>query len=321
MIAPDPSPKQDQTMPAPPKQIASQAEPLLKPEPAVQETPPTPKPKPTEPEPRPRSARTAVWIGLGLVFLVAISLVGALVLGLFSSKAPQPTATLPPVPSTSPSESPTLAAVDHTNMVQMPAGTYEVGTTEFTDNNHIGPQKISLQSYWIDQYQTTNAEYQQYLAQTGAALPLVWPPKTGHEKHPVRGITWDQADAYCKWKNKRLPTEAEWESAGRGNSSPPPLYPWGTDSTAGGKTVDLPSQDTYAVGSQSFNQSSAGVFDLLGNVWEWVGEPYSKGDLPAGNRVLHGTAFGDIRDLAFRVITAPDDTRFIYNTGFRCAAD
>jgi formylglycine-generating enzyme required for sulfatase activity len=99
------------------------------------------------------------------------------------------------------------------------------------------------------------------------------------------------------------------------------LYPWGDDSTAAGKTVDLPNQDTYEVGTQAFNKSPSGVYDMLGNLWEWVGEPYSKGGIPEGNRILHGTAYGDIRDLAFRVNVAPDDTRFIENTGFRCAAD
>jgi formylglycine-generating enzyme required for sulfatase activity len=205
-------------------------------------------------------------------------------------------------------------------MEQIPAGTYEVGRNP-TDENHIAAQNVQLDSFWIDQYQTTNAEYQQYIAQTGAIGPLV-AFKPGHERHPVRGVTWDQADAYCKWKNKRLPTEAEWEAAGRGPGPAPRLYPWGTDPSAGGSTQNLPSQDTYEVGGQPFNVTSPWkVYDMLGNVWEWVGEPYPNSDLPAGQKVLHGTNYGNILDLAFRVVVAPDDTRYIYDVGFRCAAN
>ncbi len=323
VIARELPPRQEQIMPVPPRPTATEPEPLIKSALGAQEPSAKPESAPITAEPRPKPTRNWAWIGIGLGALVVISLLGAWTLGVFRSRAPQPAETLPPIinPSPIPSVSPTVTTTDFTNMVQIPAGTYEVGTTEFADGNHASPQKILLNGYWIDQYPITNADYQLYLGQTGAAVPLIWPPKPGHEKHPVRGIIWDQADAYCQWKNKRLPTEAEWEAAGRGLSSPPPLYPWGDDSTAGGKTVDLPGQDTYEVGTQSFNVSPSGVFDMLGNVWEWVGEPYTKGDLPTGYRILHGTAYGDIRDLAFRVITAPDDTRFVPNSGFRCAAD
>jgi formylglycine-generating enzyme required for sulfatase activity len=206
-------------------------------------------------------------------------------------------------------------------MEQIPAGTYEVGRNP-TDENHVAAQNVELKNFWIDQYQITNEEYQQYLAQTGAAVPLVWPPKSGHERHPVRGVTWDQAVAYCAWRNKRLPTEAEWEAAGRGPGPAPRLYPWGNDPTAGGSTLNLPSQDTYEVGGQPFNVTSPWkVYDMIGNVWEWVGEPYPNSNIPAGQKILRGTNYGNILDLAFRIVVAPDDTRYIYDAGFRCAAD
>ena len=205
-------------------------------------------------------------------------------------------------------------------MVPVPAGTYEVGRDP-ADDYHIAPQNIQLNNFWIDQYQTTNADYQEYLlANSSAPSPMVWPAAPGEEKHPVRGVIWDQANAYCQWKNKRLPSEAEWEVAGRGPGQPPPLYPWGSDPTAGGKTINLPNQNTYEVGSQSFNKSPFDVFDMLGNIWEWVGEPYGDTNLTAGHRILHGTAYGDIRDLAFRYVIAPDNSD-IQNAGFRCAAD
>jgi formylglycine-generating enzyme required for sulfatase activity len=201
-------------------------------------------------------------------------------------------------------------------MVKVDAGSYVVGKDP-ADGYHIAPQEIALNEFWIDQYQTTNAEYEQYLlANPGVPPPLVWPAAP---KHPVRGVTWDQADAYCKWNNKRLPKEAEWEAAGRGPGKDPPLFPWGDAATAGGATLKLPQENTYEVGTQLFNKSPFGVFDMLGNVWEWVGEPYNS--IPAGERILHGTAYGNISDLAFRLRTAADDPTYVRLAGFRCAAD
>jgi formylglycine-generating enzyme required for sulfatase activity len=118
-------------------------------------------------------------------------------------------------------------------------------------------------------------------------------------------VTWDQADAYCKALNKRLPREAEWEVAGRGSGEDPPLYPWGTDPSDGGNTFDLPN-DTYEVGSKDFNISPFQVYDLLYNVYEWVGDPY--GDLAAGNRLLRGARYSTPYDLSFRLEVSPDNT-------------
>jgi formylglycine-generating enzyme required for sulfatase activity len=98
------------------------------------------------------------------------------------------------------------------------------------------------------------------------------------------------------------------------------LYPWGNDVTAEGQALRLPDQDTYSVGTQSFNKSPFGVFDMVGNVWEWVGEPYASGQ--EGSKVLRGGRYGlPINDLAYRLTVAPGDTRYIKYAGFRCAAD
>ena len=200
-------------------------------------------------------------------------------------------------------------------MVEVTAGTYAVGLPE-ADEYHAAPTTIDLGGFWIDQYQTTNAEYEQYRAATGAPEPIVEP---GEPDHPVVGVTWDQALDYCTWMKKRLPTEAEWEAAGRGPGAEPQLYPWGNDPTADGQALTLPSQGTYAVGTLSFNKSPLGVFDMVGNIWEWVGEPYTTEQ--GGLRILRGGRYGLVLDLAYRLAIPPDDTRYLQYTGFRCAAD
>jgi iron(II)-dependent oxidoreductase len=201
-------------------------------------------------------------------------------------------------------------------MVQVDAGSYQLGLSP-ADDNHVAPTTIDLPNFWIDQYLIINAKYQQFMTETGAPQPEVWP---GQGDHPVIGVTWDQALAYCQWVNKRLPTEAEWEAAGRGPGASPQLYPWGNDVTANGQALKMPDSDTYPVGTQSFNQSPFGVFDMVGNVWEWVGEPYASGQ--EGFKFLRGGRYGlPINDLAYRLAVPPGDTRYVKYASFRCAAD
>jgi len=198
-------------------------------------------------------------------------------------------------------------------MIAIPAGTYEVGINP-ADDYHSASTNVTLSAFWVDKYQTTNSQYEEYIAATGSNPPGTWP---GKDNHPVRGVTWDQAAAYCSWANKRLPIEAEWEAAGRGAGVSPSLYPWGNDPSDGGKTFTLPDQDTYEVGTVPFNVSSSGVFDMVGNVWEWVGEPYNV--VQDGYKILRGGRFSNPQDLAYRLTVLPNDKLSEY-AGFRCAA-
>jgi len=288
----------------------------------------TPKPEPPrepipriEPEAKPRPARGRSWIGVGLVSLIVVGLLalGAYRVFLAGPNLPKPTESLVPiVPDTGtspvPSEIPNLPTA--AAMVQVEAGSYQVGLSP-ADDHHVAPTTIDLPSFWIDQYLVINAKYQQFMTETGAPPPEIWP---GLGDHPVTGVTWDQALAYCQWVHKRLPTEAEWEAAGRGPGSSPQPYPWGNEVTADGQALKLPDSDTYPVGTQSFNKSPFGVFDMVGNVWEWVGEPYASGQ--EGFKFLRGGRYGlPINDLAYRLAVPPGDTRYVKYAGFRCAAD
>jgi serine/threonine protein kinase len=215
--------------------------------------------------------------------------------------------------STSPSDPIVIPSAE--GMIKIASGSYEVGTST-DDEYHSTIQNVSLNEFWIDQYQTTNIQYQQYLTETGVATPVIWPST---DNYPVRGVTWDQAAAYCTWANKRLPNEAEWEAAGRGPGSSPPLYPWGNDPTNDGQSLQLPDQDTYEVGTQSSNVTPSGLYDMVGNVWEWVGEPY--GSVQEGYKILRGGRFGIPQDLAYRLAVTPNDERYVKFAGFRCASD
>lgn len=263
--------------------------------------------------------RNQAWIGAGVLSFLCLLALGVGAWGLRSAlpAMQSPTATASPTeaPPTVPVVLPVTGA-EGDGMVEVAGGLYEVGLAP-ADDYHTTPRTVQLDQFWIDQYQTTNALFEKYLEETGAQPPGVWP---GEPDHPVRGVTWDQASAYCAWMNKRLPDEAEWEAAGRGPGAVPPLYPWGNDASASGQTAGLPDQDTYAVGSLSFNQSPFGVFDMVGNVWEWVGEPYENAQ--EGFKFLRGGRYGlPVLDLAYRLAVAPDDTRYIKYAGFRCAAD
>jgi formylglycine-generating enzyme required for sulfatase activity len=201
-------------------------------------------------------------------------------------------------------------------MVKVAASTYEVGLLP-ADEYHSAPQQVDLKEFWIDQYQVSNEQYAKFMQETGAPAPVVWP---GENDHPVRGVPWEQASAYCGWLNKRLPSEAEWEAAGRGAGPEPRLYPWGNDPTASGQIAGFPDEDTYVQGSLSFNKSPLEVFDMVGNIWEWTGEPYA--NAADGTRFIHGGRFGlPVVDLAYRLAVAPGDARYIKYAGFRCAAN
>ncbi len=261
------------------------------------------------------ASRKNVWMGVGAFFVIGLI---TLLVGAFFIFSRLTGSVETPVNNETPVTGPASATGDLPSaegMVEIPSGTYVVGSLA-GDDYHSPPKEVLLDRFWIDKYQITYDQYAQFLTATNGQSQEI----LGAGNQPVRGVTWDQALAYCTWANKRLPTEAEWEAAGRGSGPNPRLYPWGEDPTAGGKVLDLPSQDTYEVGSMPFNQSPFGVYDLASNVWEWVGEPYA--ETPAGSKILRGGRFGlPILDLAYRLSVLPDDERYVKFAGFRCAAD
>lgn len=199
-------------------------------------------------------------------------------------------------------------------MVRVEAGSYTVGLDN-ADRDHVAVQQVSLDEFWIDQREATNAQYAEFLNATNTSPPAGWPEgnfPSDEAERPVHGITWDDAAAFCEWAQKRLPDEAEWEVAARGTEGR--LYPWGDNQRA----VELPRSGTYNVGTKLTNQSPFGVLDMAGNVWEWVGEPYAP--VEEGHRVLRGGANDFMKDMAYRLQGDPTLPTMVASAGVRCAA-
>jgi formylglycine-generating enzyme required for sulfatase activity len=223
-------------------------------------------------------------------------------------------------------------------MVTIPAGPFIRGTENGGFDEQ--PQRtIHLDMFFIDRYEVTNHQYQQFVLATGhrkpglAARYAKSSSKMKGTNQPVVYVSWDDANEYCRWKGKRLPTEAEWEKAMRGSDGR--LWPWGNKEQANGANWARV-HDGYEVsapaGSFRSDKSPYGVMDGAGNVIEWVADWYQETyykDSPDQSppspeygiyRVLRGggytTTGGDVR-ITSRSKMMPD---FRDETiGFRCA--
>jgi formylglycine-generating enzyme required for sulfatase activity len=144
------------------------------------------------------------------------------------------------------------------------------------------PQRaVFLPTFWIDRTEVTNADYRECVdagvcsAQSGGDFNYHNNP--AFDDFPVVFVSWDDADTYCRWIGKRLPTEAEWEKAARGTDGR--IWPWGNAlkdnvydpvqrANVGDSVTDGPKQ----VGSYPKGASPYGALDMAGNVWEWVSD-------------------------------------------------
>jgi formylglycine-generating enzyme required for sulfatase activity len=228
--------------------------------------------------------------------------------------------------------------------VMVPAGEFWMGS-DSNDQEAIYDGKpvhrLFLPAFQIARTPVTNAQYAIYVQATGVEPPRGWedgqPPKEKLE-HPVVWVSWHDACGYCTWlsrlirKQVRLPTEAEWEKAARGDRDKRP-YPWGEAfDMVKCNSAALGLDDTTPVGVFPAGASPYGCLDMAGNVLEWTcslwgGYPYNPHDgrenLDApddASRVLRGGAFwDDPQDVrcAYRV---NDDARVVYDlVGFRVA--
>ncbi len=247
---------------------------------------------------------------------------------------------------------------DGRRMALIPAGAFQMGTMDRvselehgkryidTFNKEIPEHTVHLAAYFIDTHPVTNTHFNRFLEETGQEpLAAGSVPELRAADHPVVGISWAQAAAYASWAGKRLPTEAEWEKAARGGLVQR-RHSWG-DEAPNGSQCNFADQNcprpwrttefddgfplTSPVGS--FPPNGYGLFDMIGNVWEWcyddcriytpnaVTDPV--GPLTPGRRAIRG---GDWTGPAFHQRCSRRDQRLtevsgpvIDNVGFRCA--
>lgn len=210
-----------------------------------------------------------------------------------------------------------------------------------------GKLKVRLDEFWIDKHEVTNEEYHAFIMANPSWKKSKIKKKyhdgnylkywdeddypAGKEKHPVVHISWFAANAYARWKGKRLPSEAQWEKAARGAEGQR-IWPWGDiwsninlNSNASGI------MDTVPVESYPAGKSPYGAHDMLGNVWEWCNDWYSKNYYnlipkenpkgpPGGNgKVIRGGSYNSFSSrlhLTNRRYIEP--TTASYSIGFRC---
>ena len=226
-------------------------------------------------------------------------------------------------------------------MVEVPAGEFTLGSDDGGYNEKPAHREF-LDTFWIDKYEITNQQYQEFVEATGHRQP--GPPSRYARKfealrspiQPVTYVSWGDADAFCRWKGKRLPREKEWEKAVRGPDGQ--TWPWGNgmeglqanfDGDADGYPVTAP------VGSFPADQSVYGVYDGAGNLMEWVDDWYIedlyktshtdsgvKGKIPSTYKTMRGGGYTSrgidlrITNRSFMVPDFRDET-----IGFRCASD
>ena len=186
----------------------------------------------------------------------------------------------------------TTPPVTPPGMVLIPAGEFQMGSNS-GDSDEKPIHSVYVDAFYMDKYEVTNAQYAAFLNAEGKHTESgntwldigdgderieyvagVYRAKGGYENHPVVEVSWYGAVAYSKWKGKRLPTEAEWEKAARGNLSGQ-KYPWGNTIDSSKANYDLNIGDTTAVGEYTAN--GYGLYDMAGNVWEWCLDEYNSG--------------------------------------------
>lgn len=177
----------------------------------------------------------------------------------------------------------------------------------------------NLEAFYIDQYEVTNEQYARFLKETGHREPRYWHyPQLNGKHQPVVGVGWEDAEAYCNWAGKRLPSEEEWEKAARGTDGR--TWPWGNNPDDarynGRKRANFAPLN---VGSFPAGNSPYGVSDMAGNVWEMTSGTWADGQSKAmrGGSFLNTNA--DVR-VTVRWAAA-DEKRGAKWLGFRCVMD
>jgi formylglycine-generating enzyme required for sulfatase activity len=256
----------------------------------------------------------------------------------------------------------TLAASP--NLARMPAGEFLMGASD-AEEDERPVHRVYVSEFFIGRFPVTHDEYARFIRATGypapairglplvtagghdsvfkeLAAPYVWnagEPPPGHGSHPVVLIRYDDAMAYCRWLSEstgcvvRLPTEAEWEKAARGGTEGQ-RYPWGNDIDPSRGNFLLKGMAKRQRGTRptgTYPPNAYGLYDMTGNVWEWVADWYGsdyyaaseardpRGPESGNMRLVRGGSWVnedvDMLRCAYRHKVPPDT--YAYSLGFR----
>lgn len=159
-------------------------------------------------------------------------------------------------------------------LVYVPGGEIYLGDEEI--HAWSGPvRRVRMRPFWIGKYPVTNEQYARFLEENqGCQRPAFYQdPRFNQQRHPVVGLSWEEAWAYCRWAGLELPSEAQWEMAARGTDQRP--YPWGGElptsrhANFGGSSGGTTPVDAFPTGAGPY-----GTLDQAGNVWEWCADPW-----------------------------------------------
>lgn len=166
--------------------------------------------------------------------------------------------------------------LDLETVISIPKGPFLMGTNSERADKYNRPQhEVVLPEYQIDKYPVTHAEYAKFVVQSKHRPPLDWTKgiiPDGKTLYPVTMVTWYDAADYCAWKEKRLPTEAEWEKAARGTDGR--RWPWGSVMDAGKLNTYYHVGSSNDVTTYKNGVSPYGVYDMAGNVSEWTSSDF-----------------------------------------------
>jgi serine/threonine-protein kinase len=248
---------------------------------------------------------------------------------------------------------PQPAVADKRDMVLIDGGTFTMGWNK--GGAELKEHQVTVQPFYLDKYEVTNAEYAEFIKATGRPAPAIdeskidlkntyWKPwngnnpPTGRERWPVCNVSPKDAEAFAQWRSQRdgvayrMPTEAEWEFAAR-NGTKDSLFPWGNSWEEGRANLNDKASPSE-VGTFPNGATQSGVQDLIGNVWEWTSSKASHYDsspvdlADANARVLRGGSYiekissGEFHNATDRYwFVKSDDNAKFPTIGFRLARD
>ena len=214
------------------------------------------------------------------------------------------------------------------------------GNFRMGDDETSPLRDVYVDAFYLDAFEITTSRYAKFFTASGSLNPPDFWEEIDLQRDgdlPVIGVNWYDADAYCKWAGRRLPTEAEWEKAARGNDAR--VYPWGSEPPTSEqanfrRSSEHPYREGVArIGARAAGRSPEGIYDLAGNVSEWTSDWFTesfdrsnsrnpKGPESGNGKVIRGGGWDEPAERlqsALRFHAAPD-TRSD-DIGFRCARD